>query len=257
VIAQSVLPLDTAELLATEVGDRVGREIRELHLVVASVLSEMREEMAALRATRAEIELRADRKITARLATLQDGPPGPHGERGEPGEPGEGIAGPPGEPGIPGPPGAFLEPREWSEGIHYQSALITHAGSTWYARRDTASSPPGDDWICVAAAGAEGRSFTLRNAWNDKTEYRALDVVVMGGGSFAARRDNPGQCPGDGWLMIAEKGKPGKPGEGMRGPPGARVAAMTIDAEGLLTLRHEDGALVTCDLYPVLARIAR
>jgi hypothetical protein len=255
------VPPDGADILAAELGAVAAREVRELRLVVAAMLSEIREEMAALRATRAEIELRADRKIVAKLATLQDGPPGPQGKPGERGERGEAIPGPRGEEGIPGPPGGFLEPCPWSEGIHYKAALVTYRGSTWYARRDTASSPPGDDWICVAAAGrdgAEGRGFAPRNAWNDKTEYRALDVVVMGGGSFAARRDNPGQCPGDGWLMIAEKGKPGKPGErGERGPPGARVVALTIDAEGLQTLRHDDGTTVTCDLYPVLARIAR
>jgi len=177
---------------------------------------------AELRADRAEAELNLDRLIATKLASLrdgQDGAAGPQGERGERGMPGEAVIGPVGEPGIPGPPGA-----------------------------------PGE----AGQAGADGRSFTIRGTWQAKGAYRALDIVMLNGASFAARADDPGPCPGEGWQMIAAQGKCGPPGKpGAKGPPGRGLASATIDNEGLLTLTHEDGSAVTCDLYPVLIRVAR
>jgi hypothetical protein len=32
---------------------------------------------------------------------------------------------------------------------------------------------------------------------------------------------------------------------------------MSVSDEGMLTLTNGDGSLVTCDLYPVLSRLAR
>jgi hypothetical protein len=58
--------------------------------------------------------------------------------------------------------------------------------------------------------------------------------------------------------MIASQGRRGKPGEpGLRGLPGARLAAVTLDRDGQLTFRHDDGVEITCDLYPLLARVIR
>jgi hypothetical protein len=281
------LPRDA---LAAELGSVAARVERELRLQMSLMLAEMRERMSA-------IELHAERTIAARLAEVQNGPPGARGEPGERGFPGEAIAGPPGEQGIPGPPGEigeagprgvrgepgergemgppgergeagppgkFTAIKAWQRGVHYESAIITHHGSTWCALRDTAEEPPHEDWICVAEAGrdgAEGRSFTIRGIWNASSQYRTLDIVAKDGSSFAARLDDPGPCPGEGWLMMAHQGRAGKPGErgesGTRGPPGAKVVSAMIDDQGLLTLRHDDGTAVTCDLYPVLARIAR
>jgi hypothetical protein len=249
----AALPRDD---VAAELGARAAGVEHDLRLQVANALAEMR-------AWRAEIDL----AVATRLATVQDGPCGPRGEPGARGEPGEGSPGPPGEMGTQGPqgepgaPGRFPAVSAWSRGIHYQAAVVTHDGATWCATRDTAEAPPHEDWVCVAAPGrdgAEGRSFAICGTWSDKVEYRALDVVAKDGSSFVARIDDPGMCPGDGWLMIAHQGRAGKPGDrGERGPPGARVAVVTLDVEGLLTLRHDDGTTVTCDLYPVLTRLAR
>jgi hypothetical protein len=242
--------------LAAELGSRAGRLERELRLQQAAAIAELREKLAVM-------ELRVEQT----LAAVQNGPPGPRGEPGERGKPGEAVTGPPGEKGVPGPPGApgapgkFPAVSSWARGIHYQAAVVTHDGATWCATRDTAEAPPHEDWVCLAVPGrdgSEGRSFAFCGTWSDKVEYRALDVVAKDGSSFGARIDDPGPCPGEGWLMIAHQGRAGKPGDrGERGPPGARVAAMTADAEGLLTLRHDDGTTVTCDLYPVLTRLAR
>jgi len=86
----------------------------------------------------------------------------------------------------------------------------------------------------------------------------------LNGASFAARRDKPGPCPGEGWQLIASQGKQGKPGQigpagrGERGIPGPSIVSMSIDDQnGLLTLKNADGSVVTCDLYPVLSRLGR
>ena len=207
------------EVVAEELGAIAARIERELKLALAAALAEIREERSALRADRAEIELNLERLVAAKLATLQDGPPGPQGERGERGLPGEAVIGPPGEPGPPGPPGAAGEP---------------------------------------GVPGLDGRSFTIRGTWNAKTEYRSLDIVMLNGASFAARADNPGPCPGEGWQMISEKGRAGERGQqGPKGPPGRGLAGAAVDEQGLLTLTHDDGSTVTCDFYPVLSRVAR
>ena len=47
------------------------------------------------------------------------------------------------------------------------------------------------------------------------------DIVALNGGSFIARKDDPGPCPGAGWQLISSQGKRGDKGEkGERGLPG-------------------------------------
>ena len=60
--------------------------------------------------------------------------------------------------------------------------------------------------------GSDGRSFTLCGLYNEQAAYSALDVVSKDGGAFAAVRDEPGPCPGEGWQLIARQGKPGSRG---------------------------------------------
>lgn len=196
--------------LAAELGSVVGALERELRLQMQAMLAEAREEIATLRAWRAEAALQ--------LASLV-GPPGPAGERGEKGDPGEGITGPAGEQGIPGSPGE---------------------------------------------RGGDGRTLAFRGAWKPATAYEALDVVMCNGSSFVALRDAPGACPGDDWQILARSGKAGPPGpagatgeRGWPGPPGVSPVALDVDAEGLQTLRFSDGSAITCDLYPVLAKLVR
>jgi hypothetical protein len=194
--------------------------------IIAEELGEIagrieRETRLELRAALAEFELR----ITRAIAGLQNGPPGPEGspgprgEAGARGEPGEAITGPPGEPGIPGPPG---EP------------------------------------------GSDGRTLAPKGAWKAAGAYEALDVVMLDGSSFIALHDAPGACPGDGWRLLAGRGKSGPPGptgpigeRGYPGPPGAAPVSLEVDDNGLLTQRLSDGTILTCDFYPVLARMAR
>jgi hypothetical protein len=47
--------------------------------------------------------------------------------------------------------------------------------------------------------------------------------VTFDKGSFIARHDDPGRCPGRGWLLITAHGAPGEKGSlGPRGPQGAK-----------------------------------
>jgi hypothetical protein len=165
----------------------------------------------------------------------QDGAVGPVGARGEPGERGEGvpgIPGPPGERGAPGPPGAFSEPIEWKQGgVHYERQIVTHAGSVWYARHDTASEPPGDDWVLIAAAGAPGRDAPIGEVcglFDPKRIYQRFDLVTWHGSEWRAKYDQPGALPGDGWAMAGSVGGRGKQGErgaqGPAGPPGPSLS---------------------------------
>ncbi len=186
-----------------------------------------------------------------------DGVPGRDGVDGQDGAPGR-----EGERGPEGPAGKLPLVRAWSDRIHYEGAVVAHDGGTWQAQRDTARAPPHEDWICIAAPGANGQdggSFSVRGTWGEAESYERLDVVALNGAAFVARRDNPGPCPGDGWQMIAAQGKRGQPGErglpGQRGEPGPSVIALDIDREGLMTLSHADGSTVTADLYPLLSKL--
>lgn len=202
---------------------------------------------------------------------LPTGPPGPEGREGTPGAAGrdgtngvDGLPGKNGERGAEGPPGKLPIVREWMDGVHYEGEVVTHAGSAFQAIRDTGREPPHEDWICIARGGrdgADGRSFTVRGTWQDGEAYQRLDVIALNGGSFAARKDDPGPCPGEGWQLIAAQGKAGKPGErgqalrGERGMAGAPVIAVDVSDEGMLTLTNGDGSVATCDLYPLLAKV--
>lgn len=197
-------------------------------------------------------------------ASGKDGVDGHDGERGADGR--DGKDGAPGERGSEGSPGKLPIAREWMDGVHYEGAVVTHAGSAYQAMRDTGREPPHDDWICLARGGrdgADGRSFKVRGTWSESESYQALDVVALGGASFAARKDDPGTCPGAGWQLIAAQGKRGAPGErgtgvkGERGLPGSSPAAIAVDDEGLLTLTNGDGSRLACDLYPLLTKLAR
>lgn len=60
---------------------------------------------------------------------------------------------PPPAKGDPGPMGSLPEVREWKDGVHYQGNVVTHAGSTYQALRDTGREPPHEDWSCIARGG--------------------------------------------------------------------------------------------------------
>jgi hypothetical protein len=256
--------------------------------------AEHRARMAELDARIASVAV-LERQVADRLATLKDGVDGRDGKDGLDGQPGkdadqemislaiadnvervlatwerpkdgrDGVDGKDGERGPEGQPGKLPTVRAWEDRVYYEGEVATLNGATYQASRDTGRAPPHEDWICIASAGRDGidgRSFEIRGTYKAEEEYRNLDVVVLNGASFAAKRDNPGACPGDGWQLIASQGKQGKPGDrgatggkGDRGLPGPAVVGLEVDGEGLLRLKNGDGSNVDVDLYPILSRL--
>jgi hypothetical protein len=133
------------------------------------------------------------------------GPPGPAGPRGE-----------------QGPPGKLPLVKLWTpETVYYEGDVVAFDGGTFQAKRDTGQPPSHADWICLATAGRDGNSITVRGTFNETAEYCRLDAVALNGGSFVALKDKPGPCPGSGWQLIASQGKRGPAGDkGESGPPG-------------------------------------
>lgn len=195
----------------------------------------------------------------------RDGADGKDGRDGSDGKDGrDGLDGKDGERGPEGPVGRLPQVQRWVDMVHYEGAVVAHLGASWQAVRDTGHAPPHEDWVCIAAPGrdgADGRSFDVRGTWTADAEYRELDVVMFGGSSFVAKRDDPGPCPGEGWQLLASHGSRGKPGErgaqGLRGPAGPALQDAEVDEFGVVTLRNADGSATTVDLYPVLAKLAR
>jgi hypothetical protein len=142
------------------------------------------------------------------------GPPGPSGPRGE-----------------QGPPGKLPLVKLWvPETVYYAGDVVAYDGGTFQAKRDTGQPPSHADWICLAAAGRDGGSITVRGTFDETADYRRLDVVALNGGSFIALKDAPGPCPGSGWQLLASQGRRGVAGEkgerGERGPTGLSGATI-------------------------------
>jgi hypothetical protein len=85
----------------------------------------------------------------------------------------------------------------------------------------------------------------VRGTFQPGTNYVRGDMVALDGGSFIARKDNPGKCPGDGWQLMAKQGQRGIAGpEGKRGPPGNIITGWIVDrGECRITPRMSDGTL--------------
>jgi hypothetical protein len=181
--------------------------------------------VAEMRANAAEFRSTLEAIIEKRLAQIREPADGPRGE--------------PGPRGQPGPPGKIERLYEYVEdAVRYRGDIVTHRGSTYQARCDTAREPPHDDWVCIASAGrdgVEGRSMRVRGTWQAAEGYELLDVVALNGCSFVARRDNPGECPGQGWKALTlpgKRGEKGAPGErGPAGPAGPTIKNWQINWE--------------------------
>src|SRR6516164_11470626 len=58
----------------------------------------------------------------------------------------------------------------------------------------------------VKAAIETALARRIRGTHDPKAEYVANDMVAKDGGTFIARRNNPGPCPGEGWQLMARQG---------------------------------------------------
>jgi hypothetical protein len=139
-------------------------------------------------------------------------------------------------------PGKMSIAKTYEPGaVIYRGDLVVHSGATWQAKCDTAQTPGGSDYVSVARAGrdgADGRSLTLRGPYDMQAKYTNLDIVEFGGELFVALRDDPALCPGEGWRLLAPRGKAGERGgsgprglKGDRGPTGAKIHSWQLDRE--------------------------
>jgi hypothetical protein len=137
--------------------------------------------------------------------------------------------------------------------VHYEGDIVVHEGSTYQAKRDTSRAPPHADWACIAAAGRDARMPKVCGTYREGEIYNYLDIVALNGSAFIARRDNPNECPGDGWQLIASAGRAGKLGpkgeRGESGPRGERglpgQAAPTIQGWRVDTKRYRATPLMS------------
>lgn len=158
---------------------------------------------------------------------------------------------------LRGPAGTMPIATVWTDEVHYAGAVVTHAGATWQARRDTGKEPRAGspDWICLVPAPSEPRSFRLRGTYDPASQYDELDVVVIKGSSFVAKRNDPGDCPGDGWQLNAQTGRPGEKVKGDDGKAAPKIMGVDLD-DTQLVFRFDQGAPdLRVDLYPVLKSI--
>jgi hypothetical protein len=161
-----------------------------------------------------------------------------------------------GAPGPAGPPGKMEIVKDHVEGrVYYEHDLVVAGdGALYQAERDTAATPPHADWRCITRAGRDGEdalNFRIEGTYDPAATYRRLSIVTLNGSSFAACRDDPGPCPGDGWQLIASAGRRGQQGpkgdrgeRGLMGPSAIvpRIASTNIDAGYNLNLIYTDGS---------------
>jgi hypothetical protein len=84
------------------------------------------------------------------------------------------------------------------------------------------------DELTKAIAGLRAqRSLSVVGTYSGDIRYRQLDVVALNGASFCARVDDPKQCPGPDWQLVAAQGRAGRPGpQGESGRNGRDAAAI-------------------------------
>jgi hypothetical protein len=125
-------------------------------------------------------------------------------------------------------PGRLPVVKIWrQESVSYEAEVVSYDGSLWQARKDTAQVPGGSDWVCVARAGRDAVTPSVRGTYDAHKTYARLDIVEYDGAGYLARRDAPGVpgIPGNGWQLMSRSGRRGAAGEtGPRGRKGERGA---------------------------------
>src|SRR5262249_9951813 len=151
-------PLNTWRRMRAE---REEPEPRERKLdIVPPTLAEIDERIAERIAAERQFMLDVLAEVLAHLQRDWEkgamGPPGPSGPRGE-----------------EGPPGKLPIVKLWTpETVYYAGDVVAYDGGTFQAQHDTGQPPSHAHWICLAAAGRDGNSITVRGTFHETAEYR-------------------------------------------------------------------------------------
>lgn len=173
-----------------------------------------------------------------------DGEQGPPGEVGPPGKDGEqGPAGSDGINGADGKDGADAD----MEGLEKLLIDLVAAFPIPENGKDGADAYPGE----------------AKGLFDPTVTYRALDVVSFNGSEWRAKKDEPGELPGDGWMLSASKGKRGDRGEkgdrgieGKSGKDGAQPVGIKFDGDEMkFVMVLDDGNQLDADFYPIAKAI--
>src|SRR6185436_2096236 len=72
----------------------------------------------------------------------------------------------------PPPPAQFPSVKAFSaDTVYHEGDIVAFAGGTYQAAKDTARAPGAKDWVCLAAAGCDGKTIGVRGAFNETAEY--------------------------------------------------------------------------------------
>lgn len=277
----SAIMRGVAPVLKEQVDGIATRLIREAEQAEALRTAEHRALMAEYRAWMAEQKAAADaltRRVDERLATVRDGidgrdgvdgkdgrdgidgqngtdgADGVDGKDGEPGAPGrdgidgkdgengrDGVDGAPGRDGIDAPTIAKAEVIEGALLVELTDGRTINAGLV-----RGADGKDGRDGV----DGKDAYAGEARGLFDPAAEYRAMDVVSFNGCEWRAKRDAPGELPGDGWMLSASRGKRGDRGErGLTGKDGSTVVAFYREpGSSNLVLTKDDGTELKADL---------
>jgi hypothetical protein len=100
------------------------------------------------------------------------------------------------------------------------------------------------------------RPPTVRGTYDETEVYSQHDICIKNGGSYIARRDDPGYCPGGGWQQLTQPGKSGAKGErgfsGARGPQGesgANFIGWRIDKKNFVAIPFMSDGKIGPPLY--------
>jgi hypothetical protein len=126
-------------------------------------------------------------------------------------------------------PGKLPVAKLWQpDTVTYEAQVVSYDGASYQALQDTAQTPGGSDWVCIARSGrdgCDGLTLNVCGTFDAYKTYARLDVVEFDGSSFVALRDDPGIPGDDGWQILCNRGNRGAIGEvGPRGRKGERGA---------------------------------
>jgi hypothetical protein len=244
---------ETLKAFSAAAADVVARTIEDVRKE-ASRMDEMRAlEHRAFMAEQREIIEGMKRDLAEKIATVKDGKDGRDGIDGKDGA--DGLNGIDGRDGTDGKD-ADMEAIGKQIDDRFAAIPIPKDGKDGADGKDGLNGADGRD-------GLDAYPGEARGLYDTEAEYRARDIVMLNGSSFMAKADSPGECPGDGWMLLAQRGKSGKPGdrgergiEGKSGKDGAQIIALHLDDKDMKFIAvMDDGNQLEADFYPIAKAI--